>query len=364
MRRRTTSTKARSSGQGGASHLTILNPTTPPPSPPFLPTDPLLQQKYRELIRKHFDKLLDKLFADFTGLHFHVSWAPPPPYEWEASRLPTGCSVCCRLSGSPLRPGCQTCGPRQLAHALNADGNGHRFTCHLGVRNYWLALRIRGKMVGLAYLQTLDGSHGKPTARKHFPPGRAKASSQLEFARAARLLRFVIQHVQAASLADLRKADLTSAGRAVLALEKEQTRLHQTLHRHLPHTSEVPRGAGSESHADQIVHRVLKDIEVDYGKPVTLQQYARELGMNAAYLSGLFSHALGVPFKTYLTEVRMTKAKQLLEDPAKTASDAAFAVGYASENRFRLAFKKATGLSPKLWRETMQLKLTPATARI
>ena len=85
---------------------------------------------------------------------------------------------------------------------------------------------------------------------------------------------------------------------------------------------------------------------MDYAKPITLQHYARELGMNAAYLSDLFSHALGVPFKTYLTELRMEKAKELLGDPTKTASDVAYAVGYASENRFRFAFKKATGLSP------------------
>ena len=41
------------------------------------------------------------------------------------------------------------------------------------------------------------------------------------------------------------------------------------------------------------------------------------------------------------------------------ASEVAIAVGYGSENRFRIAFKKATGLSPKLWRETMQTNLPP-----
>ena len=160
--------------------------------------------------------------------------------------------------------------------------------------------------------------------------------------------------MQTASVADLRKADLARAGHAVIALEKEQSRLHEVLKRHLPDTPQAPRRAGPESHPEQIVHRLLECIERDYGKSITLQRCADKLGMNAAYLSDLFSHAMGVPFKTRLTELRMEKAKALLGDPAKTVSEVACAVGYASENRFRIAFKKATGLSPKLWRETMQ----------
>jgi len=321
----------------------------------------LLQRKYRELIRKHLSKLLDALFAEFTGLHFHIAWAPTLPKHWDARTMPTGCSVCCRLTGSPLLPDCRTCGPNHLAATLEGDG-GHRFTCRLGVRNCWIPIRVRGETLGIAYLQALENSTAKPLARKRAARAAharlrwagAKVLSRLKFARAARFLQLIVQHVQTASLAELRKADLTSAGRAVLALENEQARLHETLKRHLPPTPQAPRRSGPESHPDQIVHRLLERIESDCGKPITLQQYARVLGMNAAYLSGLFSRAVGIPFKTYLTDLRLEKARELLGDSAKTASDVAFAVGYSSEERFRFAFKKATGLSPKVWRETMQ----------
>jgi AraC-like DNA-binding protein len=330
----------------------------------------LRQRKYREVIRQHLDQLLDKLFAEFTGLHFHISWAPSPAHEWETKTLPTGCSVCCRLSGSQLLKDCRLCGPRQLARALRADGEGQHFTCRLGVRNYWFPVRVREETLGIAYLQALDHAPARQPDRNHSPrtaaPRRHRSDavvmSRLEFVRAARLLQLIVQHLQTASLADLRKTDLTSAGRAVLALEKEQARLHEVLQRHLPSISAAPRRFGPESHPEQIVHRLLERIELDYAKPITLRQYARELSMNAAYLSDLFSHALGVSFKTCLTGVRMAKAKILLGDPAKTASEVAYAVGYASENRFRAAFKNATGLSPKLWRETMQLSPPPPSA--
>ncbi len=328
----------------------------------------MLQRKYRKLVRQHLGKLLDKLFAEFTGLHFHISWAPLPPHKWETHTLPTACSVCCRLSGSPLLLDCKTCGRRQLARALGADGDGQRFTCRLGVRNCWYPLRVRGEMLGIAYLQAL--AHARTTSRKRTAragrprPSQADAQvmSQLKFVRAARLLQLIVQHVQTASLAALRKADLTSAGRTVVALEKEQARLHDVLQRHLPAAPETSRRTDPKSHPEQIVHRLLECIEQNYGKSITLQNCACKLGMNAAYASALFSRAVGVPFKTQLTERRMEKAKELLGDPAKSASDVAAAVGYASENRFRLAFKKATGLSPKLWRETMQMTTPDASA--
>lgn len=85
--------------------------------------------------------------------------------------------------------------------------------------------------------------------------------------------------------------------------------------------------------------------------------------MNAAYLSDLFSRTVGLSFKTCLTEVRMEKARELLSDPATNISQVASAVGYASGNRFRIAFRNVTGLAPRMWRETLHMNLqhlTPA----
>jgi AraC-like DNA-binding protein len=316
----------------------------------------LLQRKYRGLVRKHLSQLLDGLFAEFTGVHFHIVWAPSPAREWPAGTLPTGGSVCCRLSGSPRRPGCRVCGPKQLARALVANGEGHRFTCRFGVRNYWFPLQVRGEMLGIAYLQALNHAPGHYPARQRAVPQEARVLNQADFERAGKLLRLIVEHVQTASLSDLRKADLTSAGHALLALEREQARLHESLQSHLPPPAQAARRATPVSHPEQLVQRLLERIEGDYGQPITLQHCAHELGMNAAYLSSLFSQAVGVPFKTHLTARRLEKARELLSNPAKTASEVANAVGYSSEDRFRSAFKQATGLAPKVWREMMETR--------
>lgn len=357
MRGQTTSSRAR----GG--RIVAAHPAAHAPANPGVPETRFLQSKYRTLIRRHLGRLLDKLFAEFTGLHFHISWAPAPPREWATQALPAGCSVCSRLCGSPLPPECRVCGPRQLAQALGPNGAGHRFTCRRGVRNYWIPIRVRGATLGLAYLQALDHAPaGRPGRKRSTRTARRRADaivmSRLKFLRATRLLRLIVQHVQTSSLADLRKADLTNAGRAVLALENEQARLHEALERHLPASPQIVRCSGPESHPEQIVRELMTCVEQNYARPLTLRQCAARLGMNAAYLSALFSRVAGVPFKSHLTALRMEKARGLLSDPARTVSEIAYAVGYASENRFRNIFKKQTGLAPKLWRETLRAQMS------
>ena len=71
-------------------------------------------------------------------------------------------------------------------------------------------------------------------------------------------------------------------------------------------------------------------------------------------MSDLFAHAVGVPFKTYLTELRLERSKELLCDPDKNVNEVARAVGYNSADRFRTVFKQHTGLSTRDWRATMR----------
>jgi AraC-like DNA-binding protein len=308
-----------------------------------LPGECLRRRKYRELARKHLNHMLDRLFAEVTGLHFHVAWRRTSLSGKQAQVSPTNCSACCRRHGAQRRPECGACGAQHLSATLAAK-RGHRFTCRRGIHNYWLPLRVHDELLGIAYLQAA------------FYSGRQAdlVLSRRKFTQAARLMRQFIEQVQTASVSDLREADLTRAGRAVIALEREQARLHQALKRYLPAPAAAARRS-PESHAEQVVHALLQQIQFDYAKPLTLQRLARDLGMNSAYLSTLFARTVGIPFKTYLTELRLQKAKDLLADFTKSNSDVAFATGYSSQERFRSAFKKATGLSPKAWRETMQL---------
>ncbi len=248
-----------------------------------------------------------------------------------------------------------------------ADKDGHRFTCRLGVRNFWFPIRVRSETLGIAYLQALDHSTARHPGRKHSarlvvqrrPQADAKVIGRAAFTVAARFLRLIVRHLQTSCLADLQAEDLGKVQRALRVFENVQTRLRNKLHSVLPALHKISPVLQPQSRPERIVRAVLDRIQQDYAQPLTLRKCAGDLRMNAAYLSDLFSHAVGLPFKTYLTEVRVEKARERLGDPTKNISQSASAVGYASANRFRIAFENLTGLSPRMWRDTLQLNLLP-----
>ncbi len=184
--------------------------------------------------------------------------------------------------------------------------------------------------------------------------------SRLQFARAARFLRLIVQHVQTSGLADLQQEELADVRRALRVFENDQAELRKKLNGLMPAFLETPPVAQPESRPERMVRAVLDRIQRDYAQPLTLKKCADDLRLNAAYLSHVFSQAVGLTFKTCLTEVRVEKARELLSDPARNISLVAKAVGYASPNRFRFAFKNVAGLSPGIWRETLQMNPPPA----
>jgi AraC-like DNA-binding protein len=342
---------------GGASRCWKKLPTT---LPDFLSAgDPLLQRKYRDLMRGHFSKVLGQLFTDLTGVCFRIRWIPLSPRKWDSHALFADRSVCRLLEGSRIPTGCRNCGLRRLAQTLSANKDGRVFSCHQGVRNFWIPIRIQGSILGIACVQALD-ARSAPRKWADCGPADYPAStnlrvlSRLEFSRAARLLRLIVQHAQSSCLAGLHKADLLISEHALTTLAREQERLLRLTKSPVASPIQSARSSRAQSRGEQIVHRLVEHIHQNYCKPITLRQCSDTLHMNTAYLSTLFSHAVGVPFKLYLTEFRLSRAKEMLGDPSHHLSEVASRVGYSSENRFRLAFKKATGLSPKLWRETMQ----------
>ncbi len=370
-----------------------------------LSSDALQFEEYRKLVRGHLGNLR-ALFTNLTGLETWVAWAPTWPEQWTAHDLPTRCRGCrgsrnrmkfgsggklqvagCRLGGGAvgqlatcnLQPAtssqgasnldhcgaaaparCQSCAMKHLASTLKAGPRGHHFRCHQGLRNFWLPIVVRRRPVGIACVQALDGAGRRgdgegEEGRRGEGRGEGRQVSRAEFGRAGKLLRLIVRHVQTSSLADLRMEELTRARQALLDFKTVQTRMRQELSRLSPVfrlTAVKPVTAGRSG---QVLRRLLEYVHQNYGQPLTLRQLATVLRLNAAYLSALFSRRVGMPFKAYLTEARMERAKELLSDPTKNVSEAANAVGYASENRFRAAFKKATGLPPRLWRETLHL---------
>jgi AraC-like DNA-binding protein len=320
--------------------------------------EPQRFKSLQDLARRLIGRLPDNLFAGFTGLRYHVAWAPLVPTTDKRPPWPGACAVCCELAAardSGDQKKCLACNQHHFDCTIDG-GKGHHFVCHLGVYNYCLPIRICGETVGIAYLQAVGEGDGQPQAPACGMTGSTPPFARLDrhgFAMASHFLRILIRSAETAGLAEIRERELSDSRQAVAALEHEQSHLYEMIERPQPTFAHHSGHPQENTHTDDLPARLLTYLATNFAQSVTLQHCAEEFGMNASYLSDVFSRAFGVSFKACLTELRMEKAKELLTDPALSVTEVAFAVGYASENRFRSAFKQATGLPPRAWRHTM-----------
>jgi transcriptional regulator GlxA family with amidase domain len=177
-----------------------------------------------------------------------------------------------------------------------------------------------------------------------------------------RLLTLLVQQTPPMAAAD--KTAFQSAVRlARLVVHDLEATLKTAARRHGPPRPRVrpaglslsePRARWAGKHRRQMVDAMLDYIHAHYRRPMQLSDLASALDLNAAYVSDLFSKNLGVTFHRYLEELRLTKAKELLQDPRQRVCEVACAVGYSNPNHFRNVFSARVGLPPSAWRQTSQ----------
>jgi AraC-like DNA-binding protein len=90
------------------------------------------------------------------------------------------------------------------------------------------------------------------------------------------------------------------------------------------------------------------------GDDLTLGAVARSVNMSAFYFCKMFRQATGLTFTDYLARIRVEKVKNLLLDPNRRISEAAFASGFQSLSQFNRVFRKVAGEAPTAYRDRIR----------
>lgn len=98
----------------------------------------------------------------------------------------------------------------------------------------------------------------------------------------------------------------------------------------------------------------IKDyIDRNYAEKITLDHLAEQFFINKFYLTRIFKEQFGISVTSYMLQVRITHAKQLLRFTHMSISEIALECGMNDANYFSRMFRKIEGTSPgdfrKLW---------------
>jgi YesN/AraC family two-component response regulator len=89
-------------------------------------------------------------------------------------------------------------------------------------------------------------------------------------------------------------------------------------------------------------------VEQNFRSRVKSDEVAALCGMTPIRFSRLFKDTYGMTFRDYLVKYRLKEARRLLENPASSVADVAFAVGFQDPSYFTRIFKDRMGTTPSL----------------
>ena len=93
---------------------------------------------------------------------------------------------------------------------------------------------------------------------------------------------------------------------------------------------------------------------------LSLDEVAKAVNMSAFYFCKMFKKATGMTFTDYLARVRVEKVRNLLLNPHKRISEAAFEAGFQSLSQFNRVFRKIAGEAPTVYRTKLHGDTTAA----
>jgi two-component system response regulator YesN len=108
----------------------------------------------------------------------------------------------------------------------------------------------------------------------------------------------------------------------------------------------------NENQENATIYAIKDFINKNYSNEnLSVKDISENVFLSSTYVCTIFKNETGKTLNQYLTEYRIEKAKNMLNDSRYKITDISSKVGYSDGNYFGKAFKKLVGLSPSEYRE-------------
>ena len=163
-------------------------------------------------------------------------------------------------------------------------------------------------------------------------------------------VQIIARHTPGAEEKDI--AARLSAENDIFSASGDLDTFRATAERLLVSALTVRQDSPAEMKYGHVISRAEKYVAENFCDPnISLISTARHVGMSAAHFSTVFSQTAGRPFISYLTNLRMERAKKLLRETSMRLTDIAMEIGYNEPNYFSHVFRKTVGMTPKEYRQ-------------
>ena len=103
------------------------------------------------------------------------------------------------------------------------------------------------------------------------------------------------------------------------------------------------------------LRRACDFINANLAADPSMAEVANQCGLSSSYFTRAFKQTTGVPPFRWLTNQRVVRAKELLQDPRRELADIAQLCGFVDQSHFTRVFSKSEGHSPGRWRRLYRL---------
>lgn len=139
---------------------------------------------------------------------------------------------------------------------------------------------------------------------------------------------------------------LLHPGRLPAMHDERKQALAAFLHRVIDQTS----GGQAPRKPSELAATIKAYVEANYTSDLHLEKIAEEMGISLKYVSRLFKETYNANITSFISELRIAKAKELLRDTDLLVTAISKQVGIFDRTTFLRTFKKMEGLSPNDYR--------------
>ncbi|GAA1581722.1 helix-turn-helix domain-containing protein [Actinoplanes couchii] len=103
--------------------------------------------------------------------------------------------------------------------------------------------------------------------------------------------------------------------------------------------------------SETLVERAAEHLRTTISAHISVAELASTAGLSESYFAALFRRRMGVPVRTYQTQVRMARARELLGTTTRPIAEISTECGYDDPWYFSRQFRRTHGTSPSAYRQ-------------